>query len=428
MWQHQLARKEQLPPEGDWTTWLYLAGRGAGKTRTAAEWLAYEAILAPNTRWAVIAPTFADTRDTCAEGESGLLNILRRYGALKNWNRSMGEIILTNGSRIKLFSGDEPDRLRGPQHHGAWVDELAAFRYPETWDQLQFGLRLGTHPKTVVTTTPKPKPLIRALMARTDGTVVTTRGSTFDNRANLAPTALAELMARYNNTRLGRQELYGELLEDVEGALWTISLIESARVQEFPDAVRRIVAVDPAVTNNESSDETGIIVASRDANGHGYVEYDYSMKGRPDAWAKRVVEVFDRHDCDSIVIEVNQGGDLVSQTLRTVRQMLPIKEVRASKGKKLRAEPVSAMYEQGRIHHVNTLDILEDQMTTWTPDVGKSPDRVDALVWAMTDLMEGGGAEAYLQSLAVMCGCGYPNRIGSSVCQRCGQPLITSTI
>jgi len=401
-----------------------LAGRGAGKTRTAAEWLAYNAIREPGTRWAIVAPTYASARDTCVEGESGILTVLRRYGALRNWNRSIGEIDLINSSKIKLFSGDEPERLRGPQHHGAWVDELASFRYADAWDQLQFGLRLGTQPQTVVTTTPKPKALIKQLTNRRDGSVVITRGSTFDNKDNLAPAALAELLARYDGTRLGRQELYGELVEDVDGALWTVSLIEQHRVNVLPaNIVRRVVAVDPAVTANDTSDETGIIVACRDMIGNGYVEHDYSMRGRPDAWARRVVDAYDEHQADAIVIEVNQGGDLVAQTLRTIRPQLAIREVRASKGKKLRAEPISAMYEQGRIHHVGSLAILEDQMCSWTPDDPKSPDRLDALVWAMTDLMDGGGADAYLRALANMCSCGYPNRLNAEVCQKCGVRL-----
>jgi predicted phage terminase large subunit-like protein len=202
-----------------------------------------------------------------------------------------------------------------------------------------------------------------------------------------------------------------------------MNLIERDRVKECPQIVRRVVAVDPAITNTDSSDETGIIVASRDHTGNGYVEHDYSMKGRPDAWATRVVEAYDAHQCDAIVIEVNQGGDLVAQVLRTIRPSLPIREVRASQGKKLRAEPISAMYEQGRIHHVGHLATLEDQMTSWTPDLPKSPDRLDALVWALTDLMEAGGAEAYIRALANMCGCGYPNRIGINVCLNCGKDL-----
>ena len=404
---------------------MYIAGRGAGKTRTAGEWLAYKAITEPNTRWAIVAPTFGDARDTCVEGESGILAILNRYGAVRSFNRSSIQIRLRNNSIIQAFSGEEPERLRGPQHHGAWVDELAAFRYiQESWDQLQFGLRLGQHPQTVVTTTPKPRKLLRDLMDRKDGSIAVTRGSTFDNALNLAPTALIELRARYEGTRLGRQELYGELIEDVEGALWSLSAIEKDRVKDIPDnIIRRVVAVDPAVTANIDSDETGIIVVSRDSNGHGYVEGDHSMRGTPNEWANRVINVFDQYECDNIIVEINQGGDMVAQTLRTIRPHLPIREVRASKGKRLRAEPISSIYEQGRIHHVGVLDKLETQMTTWTPDDPKSPDRIDALVHGLTDLMDSGGAEAYLRGLAVVCTCGFPSTRGSAVCSYCGQSL-----
>lgn len=424
VWAYQSARTEQLPPTGDWMIWLYQAGRGAGKTRTAAEELAWQAIRQPNTRWAIVAPTFADARDTCVEGESGILSVLRRYDALRDrnpWNRSIGEVALANGSRIKLFSGDEPDRLRGPQHHGAWVDELGAFRYSDAWDQLQFGLRLGDNPRTIVTTTPKPVPVIRSLLARKDGSVTVTRGSTFDNRANLAPTALAELLARYDGTRIGRQELYGELLEDVEGALWTLANIEANRLAEAKDVVRTVVAVDPAVT--DTGDETGIIVACRDRHQHGYVIADYSVRGTPDTWARRVVEAYDAHRADAIVVETNQGGQMIASVLRTVRPNLPIREVRASKGKQVRAEPISAMYEQNRIHHVGTFDELETQLTTWTPDQPKSPDRLDALVWAFTELLQHSGAAAYLTALARFCPAGHPNRQTDTTCTTCRLPL-----
>ena len=424
-WQTERARPEQLPPEGDWVTWLYLAGRGAGKTRTAAEWIAYKAVVTRRSRWAIVAPTFADGRDTCVEGESGVLHVLNRYGAVSSWNRSQGRIRLRNGSSLQIFSGEEPERLRGPQHHGAWVDELAAFQYAqEAWDQLKFGLRLGSNPQTCVTTTPKPVPLLRTLLKETDGTVVVTRGSTFDNRKNLAPAALREFLARYEGTRIGRQELYGELLEDVDGALWTLGLIEKNRVLHTPQhIIRRVVSVDPAVTNTDHSDETGIIVCSRDGSGNAYVEADYSMRGTPNEWAHRVIAAYDERECDVVVVEVNQGGDMIAATLRTIRPTLPIKEIRASKGKRLRAEPVSSMYEQGRIHHVGVLASLETQMTSWTPDDPKSPDRLDALVHALTELMEGNSAQAYLRAIAVVCSCGYPNTRGSTICVHCGLEL-----
>lgn len=421
-----LARLEQRPPQGDWSNWLYIAGRGAGKTRTAAEWLALQAIRADKTRWAVVAPTFADARDTCLEGESGLVAILNRYDELDQYNRSQGALTLKNGSRIKIFSGEEPERLRGPQHHGAWVDELAAFRYlQETWDQLQFGLRLGEHPQVVVTTTPKPRGLLKELMTRTDNTVVITRGSTFDNAANLAPTALLELRARYEGTTLGKQELYGEMIDVVDGALFTRQEIDDNRSDKpIGRIMSTVVSVDPAVTNNDSSDETGIVVCASDDQGNGYVLADLTMKGRPDQWANATINAFDQWKCDCIVVEVNQGGDMVAQTLRTVRSLLPIKEVRATKGKRLRAEPIAAMYEQGRIHHLGTFPHLEDQMCTWVPDEGKSPDRLDAMVHGFTYLTSRGMSQGFIAQMGIMCeACGTPNIRGSVSCVSCGSTL-----
>ena len=421
-----LARLEQRPPQGDWSNWLYIAGRGAGKTRTAAEWLALQAIRADKTRWAVVAPTFADARDTCLEGESGLVAILNRYDELDQYNRSQGALTLKNGSRIKIFSGEEPERLRGPQHHGAWVDELAAFRYlQETWDQLQFGLRLGEHPQVVVTTTPKPRGLLKELMTRTDNTIVITRGSTFDNAANLAPTALLELRARYEGTTLGKQELYGEMIDVVDGALFTRQEIDDNRSDKpIGRIMSTVVSVDPAVTNNDSSDETGIVVCASDDQGNGYVLADLTMKGRPDQWANATINAFDQWKCDCIVVEVNQGGDMVAQTLRTVRSLLPIKEVRATKGKRLRAEPIAAMYEQGRIHHLGTFPHLEDQMCTWVPDEGKSPDRLDAMVHGFTYLTSRGMSQGFIAQMGIMCeACGTPNIRGSVSCVSCGSTL-----
>lgn len=424
-WRKQQARKEQLPPESDWNTWLYLAGRGAGKTRTAAEWLAWEAIKTPATRWAIVAPTYGDARDTCVEGDSGILGVLHRYGAVLNWNRSLGELLLNNGSVIKLFSADKPDRLRGPQHHGAWCDELAAFRYSDTWDQLQLGLRLGEKPRVIVTTTPRPTPLIRSLAGRTDGSVALTRGSTFDNAANLAPSALLEFQARYDGTRLGRQELFGEILEDTEGALWTRGLIDRNRVSKPPALARIVVSIDPAVTNTKDSDETGILVCGSTSDGQGYVLGDYSFRGSPLDWASKAVSVFDEWKADSLLVEVNQGGDMVSAVLKQIRLGLPIREVRAHVGKKLRAEPVAAMYEQGRIHHVGEFAKLEDQMTTWTPEAPDSPDRLDAMVQAFSDLLGQRNITDYFNALANFCPkCGLPNVKTAAACFKCGTAII----
>ena len=421
LWTHQQARANQLPPDGDWRTWLILSGRGWGKTRTGAEWLAWHCVRYPKTRAAVVAATFADARDTCVEGESGLLNILLRYRAIEpdNWNRSMGEIRLLNGSRIKVFSAEEPSRLRGPQHHIAWCDELAAWRYPETWHQLKFGLRLGTDPRVVVTTTPQPNALTRALIK--DSTTVITRGSTYENAANLAGDFLTEIRAKYEGTRLGRQELYGEVLEDVEGALWNTNMLETGRVEEAPRLARVVVAVDPAATAHDASDETGIIVAGRSVEGKGYVLADYSLKASPLDWAKQVVDAYDTHQADAVVVEVNNGGDMIPTILRQVRPGLPIKQVRATRGKQTRAEPIAALYEQGRIHHVGVLAKLEAQLTEWTPDEPKSPDRLDALVWALTELMTGTSVTGYLAHLAAWCNkCNLPVPKHSPVCVQCG--------
>jgi phage terminase large subunit-like protein len=244
-----------------------------------------------------------------------------------------------------------------------------------------------------------------------------------DNRLNLAPTALAELLARYDGTRMGRQELYGELLEDVENALWSNAIIDKYRVKHLPqDVVRTVVAVDPAISAD--GDETGIVVACRDRAGDGYVIADYSMQGTPDQWARKVVEVYDRHEADAVVVEINQGGLRVAQTLRTVRQHLPIREVRATKGKAVRAEPISALYEQGRVHHVGPFPELETQLTSWTPDFGKSPDRLDALVWAFTELMNKSNAQAFLAAVSKTCkSCGFPNRLVAVACERCALGL-----
>lgn len=421
-WEAILARATQLPDDSDWVTWLFLAGRGAGKTRTAAEYLAWQAIVNPETRWAIVAPTHADARDTCVEGESGILNVLRDYGVLQDYNRSRSEIFLTNKSRIKLYSGEEPDRLRGPQFHGGWFDELAAFKYPEAWDQYQFGARLGTHPRTIVTTTPRPTKLIKDLLKRDSVRVV--RGSTFDNAKNLAPSALAELRLRYENTRLGRQELYGEVLEEVEGALWTRDTIESARVTKAPPLVRIVVGVDPAVTSGETSDETGIVVVGMTADGHYYVLDDKTLRATPDAWARAAVSAYQEHKADRIVAETNNGGDMVTLLMRQVDSTVSVKKVTATRGKQLRAEPISSLYEQGRVHHVGYFAELEMQMCEWTPQSNESPDRLDALVWAITELNTGGSTMLALASMALLCSnCGMPSPKTASVCAKCGTNL-----
>lgn len=420
------ARPEQLEPDGDWTSWLYLAGRGAGKTRSCAEWLAWKAIEHPGTRCAIVARTYADARDTCAEGESGVIAVLGRYSAVANYNRSIGEITLTNGSRIKLFSAEEPDRLRGPQHEFVWCDELAAWQYADTWDQLQFGLRLGNHPQVAIATTPRPTPLLKRIMADEHTTI--TRGSTYDNLKNLAPTMAAAILAKYEGTRLGRQEIMGEILDDVEGALWTAAMLDDHRVAEAPELVRIVVAIDPAVTTGEDSDETGIVAVGKGIDGRAYVLADRSCRESPAGWAHRAIGLF--HELGSIgtiVGEVNQGGDLIEATLRAVDPGIPYRKINAVKGKRLRAEPIAALYEQGRVSHVGAdLKALEDQMTGWLPDSGYSPDRLDALVHAIAELKLaiGSDADRYFAAIAPPCPrCGVPNSHQAEVCANCGHRL-----
>lgn len=400
-----------------------MAGRGFGKTRLGAEWLAAKAILNDGIRCAIVARTFQDVRQVCVEGVSGILAILHEYDAVENWNKASGIIELKNGSIIQTFSADTPDSLRGPQFHYAWTDELAAWQYEDTWNQLQFGLRLGEHPQTVITTTPRPTKLIKALMKR--DTTEVTRGSTFDNADNLSKTALLELQAKYGGTRLGQQELYGAILDDNPGALWRRTIIDSARVEEHPTLTRVVVGVDPAVTNNDDSDSTGIVVAGMTADGHYYVIDDVTLKASPQEWATEAVKVYEKHKADRIVAETNNGGDLVIHLLQQVKPSVSTKKVTATRGKQLRAEPIAALYEQGRVHHVGYFTELEDEMCEYEPGISKqSPDRMDALVWALTELSEGSATINFLSSLAVFCpNCKMPAPKQTRICPRCNTPI-----
>jgi predicted phage terminase large subunit-like protein len=380
------ARPEQITPLGDWRVWLVLAGRGFGKTRTGAEDVAWYGITNPGHQIAVVAPTFNDVRGTCFEGISGLLAVTPQE-AIADYNKSRQELTLTNGTLIRGFSADTPDRLRGPQFHRAWCDELAAWQYPDAWDQLMFGLRLGDDPRVIVTTTPRPTPLVRKLAK--DAKTHITRGSTFDNAANLAPSALEQLREKYKGTRLGRQELEAEILDDVPGALWTRDIIQYA---EAKDMQRIVVAVDPSGTSgNGEGDSVGIIIAGKGIDGRFYVLEDATCSLGPAGWARRVVDRYHAHKADRIVAERNFGGAMVESTIRTADRNVPITLVTASRGKSVRAEPISSLYEQGRVSHAPGLDRLEDQMMQMTGSgfVGEgSPDRVDALVWALTELMD----------------------------------------
>jgi phage terminase large subunit-like protein len=394
------ARPNQLEPLGDWTTWLILAGRGFGKTRVGAEtirkWVCGDTPLARGlcSRIALVAETAADGRDVMVEGESGLL-ACHPKDFRPIYEKTNRKVTWPNGAVAFLYNATEPDQLRGPQHDAAWVDELAKFKYvQETWDQLQFGLRLGEHPRQLVTTTPRPIPIIRKLM--NDETCVVTRGRTYDNADNLAAPFLKQVEERYGGTRLGRQELEGELLEDIPGALWQRSRIDDCRRREAPeDLLRVVVAVDPATSSDEGSDETGIVCVAigRDPDGYtrGYLLADRSVRGAPDDWAKAAVALYREFDADRIVAEKNQGGEMVEAVIRAASRNVPVTLVHASRGKVIRAEPISALYEQGRIHHVGRFDELEDQMCTFSQDWDRkngSPDRMDALVWGFTFLFD----------------------------------------
>jgi len=372
-----------------WRIWLILAGRGWGKTRTGAEDIAAFALWNARVRIGVVAPTFADARDICVEGESGLLRAIPPDCVLR-WNRSIGEVLLFNGSRIKLFSADCPERLRGPQHHRVWCDELGAWPSRAAFDQLSFGLRLGSDPRVIVTTTPRNTELIRELVKRAGEDVILTHGRTSDNAEHLPARVLEELTSRYAGTRLGRQELDAELLQDSEGALWQRARIDLSRVAEAPAMKRVVVAIDPAMTSGKQSDETGIVAAGRGADGLLYVLADWSGRYAPDQWAMRAALLYRELQAGMIVAEVNAGGELVERILRQSAPEILFKPVRALRGKIERALPVAALYEQGRVRHVGALSALEDQMCRFGGEESEngSPDRVDALVWALTELSE----------------------------------------
>lgn len=384
-WRGFLARPEQMAPDGDWSIWLIMTGRGWGKTETGAQWVK-EQVEGGVKSIALVAETQKDLEEVMVK------RILSIYPQGEGPKVRYKPVRLTwpNGAEALGYNGTEPEQLRGPEFEAAWVDELAKYRYArETWDMLQFCMRAGNDPKQLVTTTPRPIELIKSIIAGQEGRVTVTRGSTMDNRSNLAAPFLDKIQKRYAGTRLGRQELNGEVLGDMPGALWQQGAIDLYRVREMPKLERIVVAVDPAVTDTETSDEHGIIAAGVGEDQRGYVIEDASVKGSPVDWARRAISTFDKYDADAIVIEVNQGGDMVRHVLNSIRQGLPIIEVRATRGKHVRAEPISALYEQGRVSHVGSFSELENQMTMMT-NAGYqgegSPDRLDAAVWAFTEL------------------------------------------
>ena len=432
-------RPEQRAPSGNWDDWLYLGGRGTGKTRACAEEVAAALVL--NRRWriAVLAPTYADARDTCVEGESGLLAIFERWGFVDGrdytWNRSIGELIMTDTkSRVKLFTAEKPARMRGPQHHMAWVEELAQVvkTASDALDMLRFGLRLGKHPRLVASTTPLPLVVIKDMLA--DPACAKSRGTTDDNAANLPAVTLRTLHKKYDGTRLGRQELGGDLLDDMPGALWKRTWLDDSRIHldhkakwgdTNPETMERsaeearataraiiaalellnitltqiVVGVDPAVTSTEDADESGIVVTGRAASGEFFVLADYTVRESPDMVVTKIIQAYDDWDANAVIVEVNNGGDWIPNSVHervkyTNHHAVNVEAIRAKKGKRVRAEPVSALYEQGRARHVGEHKHLEDQLCVWTTDQKESPDRLDAVVYTVLYLDgHGGGSE-----------------------------------
>lgn len=430
-------RPEQKCPPGSWFVWLILSGRGWGKSRTGAETLLEWLIALPTydgipTEWGIFAETKADARNICVLGPSGLVRAMEKRGWKEDrdydYNKSLGIITLLEegpdprcqGQKVHVQGADDADVGRGLNLSGAWLDEMAKWPYPtESWTEgIMPSLRIGPAPRAIVTTTPKPLALLREWVKRRDGSVHVTSGSTFDNRANMSRLALAELRTRYEGTRIGRQELHGELLDDVEGALWTRGQIDSDRLLTRPvELVKTVVAVDPAVTSGDDADETGIVVAGKGTDGKGYVLADRSVRTTPHAWATRIVETYREFNANEVVIEVNQGGEALQTLIHLIDPNVPVTMIHAKQSKRVRAEPVSALYEQHRIHHVGRFDTLEDQLCVWTPEEKESPDRMDALVYSILALFDGGASDSFLASLIAACpACGEPRVNGVSVC------------
>ena len=387
------ARDDQLPPERpDWSTWLMIGGRGAGKTRAGAEWVRAAAMGHPLIgrpacgRIALVGETLADVRDVMIEGVSGLLAV-SPAAERPAWTPTRRRLVWPNGAIGQVFSAEEPDSLRGPQFDAAWCDEIGKWRHAaETWDMLRFGLRLGARPRCMATTTPRPTPLIRRLLG--DGETHVSRARTRDNAFNLAPAFLSAMSRAYGGTRLGRQELDGEMVEERADALWTRGMLEGLRERGHPPLARMCVAVDPPASSGRHSDACGLVAAGITPEGVVHVLEDATIaRMRPDQWAARAAALYARWQADSVVVEVNQGGEMAEAVLRQADAALPVNAVRATRGKYLRAEPVAALYARGLVRHVGAFPELEDEMCDFGPgglSSGRSPDRLDALVWAVT--------------------------------------------
>lgn len=383
-----LRRPSQTPPDWAWQTWALVTGRGFGKTLTGANWIVGGVAAGELTHPAIVGRSAAAVRDVMVEGESGLIVAARMHGVDAVYYPSKRRVDFGDGVYVTCYSADKPDQLRGPNHDGGWADEVAAWQRPEAFDMLKMTLRIkGSLGRLVVTTTPRPTAVIKELLA--DSMTAVTRGSTYQNADNLSDAFLAEMRRKYEGTRLGRQELYAEVLDDVEGALWTRSIIDDGRVQvgQIPQMRRIVVGVDPPAT--EEGAKCGIVVCGYGTDGEFYVLADWSMNGRPDEWGRKVVDAVEHFSADRVIAERNQGGDMVSHTMRTIDRHLPIRTVHAKIGKIARAEPVAAVAEQRRLHHVGMFAELEDEMCEWSPQEGPSPDRLDAMVYAVTELLSG---------------------------------------
>ena len=387
------ARGNQKEPTGSWRIWLIMAGRGFGKTRTGAETVRKWVSSGKFSHIALVGATEDDVRKVMIEGASGILNV-HPCEERPKYEFSKGQLVWSNGVIATIYSSEAYEKLRGPQFDGAWVDEFAKFKSPaKVFDQLNFALRIGENPRMIITTTPRPIALLKEMQNNLEKyNLVLTHGSTFDNIDNLSPEFIEFMRSRYQNHSLGQQELMGKIIEDKADACWSYDLIAKNRVDSLPHLVQIVIAIDPAVTYNQDSDETGMVVCGRDKDGKAYVLADLSAKMSTQKWAQTALEAWREYRADLIIAESNNGGDLVANILRTHDANLPIKLIYASRGKLTRAQPIAYLYQQGLIKHyvpteINHLSSLEEQMCDWTPDCSYSPDRMDALVWALTELM-----------------------------------------